>query len=492
MRGLSLSVAAVVGVCLLLAQPVGARPRPRPPQLDLANLRAAVKRDPRDKVSWNRLGVAYTRVEKSPLAIAAFKKAIAIDPKWWIPHDNLGRLYTLQGDFKRAIPALRMAGALSKNNIGVTERLVSVYLIQGKFRPAERAIGDALKSKPGDPVLGMLQAKLYIAEGKLEAAAIAFEKVVAHNPGYVRAYQELTLFYHAIGRHEKLPGLRQRARQHIPNSAIRHNISGIISLERGKTRRAIAHFKLALAKNPKSSITYMLLCSAYGMLRDYKTLLKISARAIAVNPMQVKAYICRANALRMLKRYEDAYHVAKRAIAINPHADLPYQQVALYWAIKGNHKRAAEYWQKAANANPRRVGWLISAGVAHRMSGNFVEALRWLRKAAALQPKSAAAHLQIALTHLEGNGDMRKAYQRLRIIRSLPQNASVRQTAQLVTLLHAHYRLYCAARQHPELKRDKKKALKFLSKYGCSSFIPREDMNDKAKKILAAALKRCD
>jgi enediyne biosynthesis protein E4 len=107
--------------------------------------------------AFNDLGQAYHQLGDLTRAVAAYRRAVASAPDMALPRMNLGMAYAMQGDLKAATKAL-------EESIEKDRELVQAY--------------DAL-------------AQVHVARGNKKKAADVWRRVLARQPGHVRAMEGL-------------------------------------------------------------------------------------------------------------------------------------------------------------------------------------------------------------------------------------------------------------------------------------------------------------
>jgi superkiller protein 3 len=75
------------------------------PEAAIPLLQRAVELEPKHKLAWNYLGLAYLRLGKFDDAIAAFRKQIEINPYDQYAYNDLGLALQQQQKFTEAIAA---------------------------------------------------------------------------------------------------------------------------------------------------------------------------------------------------------------------------------------------------------------------------------------------------------------------------------------------------------------------------------------------------
>src|SRR5208282_3501814 len=138
--------------------------------------------DPKYKLAWINLGVAYQDVGKVNEAIAAFRKQLEIDPSDKMANLYLGIALERNQNYAEAEAAFRKQIEISPLSASTYEVLADLLLRQHDYA---RAIPDLEKAAVLSPKNWQIQVYLGIAygnTGRANEAVTAFERSVALSP----------------------------------------------------------------------------------------------------------------------------------------------------------------------------------------------------------------------------------------------------------------------------------------------------------------------
>ncbi len=146
-------------------------------------LKRAVEEDPKHKVAWNDLGLAYFGSMQDDLAVGAYQKQIEIDPRHPYAFNNLGRVYLRQRKYEEAIKWFKKQIEIEPLDKYAHANLGIAYLGQHEYQEAIPELEQAASLTPDNPEAQMRLGGAYLRAGQIEKGAAALEKVVEAKPG---------------------------------------------------------------------------------------------------------------------------------------------------------------------------------------------------------------------------------------------------------------------------------------------------------------------
>jgi tetratricopeptide (TPR) repeat protein len=146
-------------------------------------LKRAVEADPKHKMAWNDLGLAYLDSRQDDLAISSFQKQIEINPHHPYAPNNLGRVYLRQRKYEEAIKWFKKQIEIEPLDKYAHANLGIAYLGQHKYQEAVPELEQAASLTPDSPEAEMRLGGAYLRSGQIEKGAGTLEKVVEAKPG---------------------------------------------------------------------------------------------------------------------------------------------------------------------------------------------------------------------------------------------------------------------------------------------------------------------
>jgi tetratricopeptide (TPR) repeat protein/transglutaminase-like putative cysteine protease len=171
------------------------------PEAAIPLLQRAVELEPKHKLAWNYLGLAYLRLGKFDDAAGAFRKQIEINPYDEYAYNELGVTLQQQQKFTEAIAAYQKQIEVNPLDNFAHAALGSLYLTQHKYAEAVPELDKATVLSPDNAEIEVELGQAYLNTGEKEKALAAFEKgidiaktpVVWNNVAYSLADHKIEL-----------------------------------------------------------------------------------------------------------------------------------------------------------------------------------------------------------------------------------------------------------------------------------------------------------
>jgi len=144
----------------------------------IALLNRAVEAEPKNKLAWNDLGLAYFDSGEDALAINAFQKQIEVDPFDQYSYNNLGRVYLRQRKYEEAEKWFRKQIEINPLDKYAHANLGRTYLAWHKYEESipELTQAASISANDADPQVRLGEA--YLNLGQDDKAVAAFDKAV--------------------------------------------------------------------------------------------------------------------------------------------------------------------------------------------------------------------------------------------------------------------------------------------------------------------------
>jgi tetratricopeptide (TPR) repeat protein len=141
-------------------------------------LKRAVDADPKSKMGWNDLGLAYLDSRQDDLAITSFQKQIEVNPFHEYAYNNLGRVYLRQRKYDEAIRWFSKQIEIVPLDKYAHANLGSAYMDQKKYTEAVPELEQAASLTPDNAEAQVRLGQAYLNLGQDEKAMNAFDKAV--------------------------------------------------------------------------------------------------------------------------------------------------------------------------------------------------------------------------------------------------------------------------------------------------------------------------
>jgi tetratricopeptide (TPR) repeat protein len=146
--------------------------------LSIDLLKRAVEADPKSKLGWNELGLAYFDSKQNELAISSFQKQIEVNPYHQRSYNNLGRVYLEQRAYEEAIKwfdkqlEINPLDKYAHSNLGI------LYLEQHKYTEAVPELEQGASLTPDNAESQVRLGEAYLNLDQDEKAMAAFDRAV--------------------------------------------------------------------------------------------------------------------------------------------------------------------------------------------------------------------------------------------------------------------------------------------------------------------------
>jgi len=230
---------------------------------DQANqhLEKAVRLKPDSAAARTNLAANLARMGKLDLAEGEFKKAIKLEPLNFDANRNLGELYARSGKVAAAAPFLEQAHRIDPSSYDNGYDLALAYVLTGRLTEARQLVQDLLK-KQNTAELHNLLAEIEEKDEKFVAAANEYETGAHMDPSESNLFDwgsEL-LIHHTL---EPAIDVFRHATERYPNSPRLLIGLGMALYSRGNYDEAVKSLLRAADLNPSDPGSYLFLSKAY-------------------------------------------------------------------------------------------------------------------------------------------------------------------------------------------------------------------------------------
>lgn len=235
------------------------------------------------------------------------------------------------------------------------------------------------------------------AEGMLEDAVKAFQRVLEAEPAHVGALHSLGLLAQRFEKAEAAETLLKRARQLAPNHGPLLNDLGQLMESKGRKTRAAAYYRAAQRGNPQSGDAYFNLGNILFDQQKFSAALHNYQQALAAVGERADVLYNIGLVHQQLDRREEARNAYRRALAVNPDMVEALVNLAAFAIAEGDDAGAKPLLQKAISIDPtHQLAMRQYAAVAKRAGDNLEAANTFERLAVVAESQR---HLDAALKY---------------------------------------------------------------------------------------------
>ncbi|SMF15723.1 TolB amino-terminal domain-containing protein [Alteromonadaceae bacterium Bs31] len=372
----------------------------------IEHLKKAIAIDPEFSKAYAEVALAYlaeiweyseSREKQTRKAEAYVLKALALDSSSSRAHTALGRLMRYQGHFSAAEMAFKKAIALNPNDIGALSSYAE--MLNWDLRNGPRAIElyqRAIELNPSDLGTAKQLGETMMSEGRNDEALAVLENLVASHPEFADAHSSLGTLYSwgfskddlAIKSHRRAAEVNPRSPTIAWRLADSHQLLGDkeglifwaqrtldlskdknahpyygaqLARARGNMANAFEHYKkVRFSKASNASMSFYALAQRdikngdllKALKRYSDTVPELDNNDIPIDATLFSYATGYAECLLAAGQNEKAKKLLARAAVFIPQGgtavDWYMENLALYWVIAGNNKKAIEALQTYA------------------------------------------------------------------------------------------------------------------------------------------------
>ena len=231
--------------------------------------------------------------------------------------------------------------------------------------------------------------RAFMSEGENDEAVAAFKKAIEVNPYYSGNFITLGNAYFSNGEIEKAVEEYRRVTQLDPENVAAWDNIGNAYLRLGKYEDAIPAYKKSIELAPTWS-AYNNLGYVYSLNGRFGEAVQMAEKAVELGPDQELAMGNLADAYRASGQKEKANATYDKAIAlanhafelkVNPRSTAALEDLALYYANKGDSTHGVEYIRRARSIDKKDVDLIYAQAVVETLANRRSDALRTFREA---------------------------------------------------------------------------------------------------------------
>ena len=283
----------------------------------------------------------------------------------------------------------------------------------GRLEEAARLYEVALSRYPTNADACCLLGVVRNQQGDPAMAVELIEKAVALRPGVARFHANLGLAWQAQGRLAEAAEEFGKALSLCPEDAAVHVNRGVIVRALGEKTLALEHFRRATELNPRLAQARTNLGGLLTELGRPEDALSHCQIAVAIGPMLVEAHINLGNVLRVLGRFSAARAAYVEAMRIDPTRGQAASGLGLTAIQENAWDEALDWLRKAVALEPRSVEFLRHLAEAASDRKLYPEVQACCERILEIDPDHAIAHNALGfILHEAGRlDDARHRYQ---------------------------------------------------------------------------------
>ena len=280
------------------------------------------------------------------LAVRVYQLAIGLDPKTTRFHINLGVAFERIGRLDDAIATYERAIELDRKDARLHYSLANTLLKHGELDDAIGSYREALELDPKNFAGWELLSKALRQNGEMDEAIACARKAVELAPAQSDPMVELGVALSAADRVDEAIASFRKAIEVDPNAANAHHDLGAIMIRNNRPNDALPSYRKAVALDPKRAQYHFDLALLLEGLGDRDGAIDSFQRTVELDPDNATA------------NYKLGW----------------YQQDQHHWI------KATNSYQKTIESDPNHAEAHCNLAMCLQSSGQFAEALQYMRR----------------------------------------------------------------------------------------------------------------
>jgi tetratricopeptide (TPR) repeat protein len=316
--------------------------------------------------------------EKYADAEARVKLAIEKYPQSPELYCLASQVYRAQDKIAQCEAALQKALALNPTYRAASLELANLYATSGRGKEALGRFQGQVDKNPKDLMAWLGIAVIQTQLKDYQAAKVAYEKMLAINPNYAPALNNLAeLYADRLPQLDKALELAQKANQLVPQNPALTDTLGWVFYKRGEYAKALGLFyENSLQPNPAAEMYYHLGLAYYATGKDNQARAALQQALLGIRDAEQKD-----NSERLLSilaidpRTADAKVVAmlEQRIEQTPSDSFALVRLAAIRERDGDFDKAVSLYERAIKVNPQYAGALFRLAQIYVAKNNNVK-----------------------------------------------------------------------------------------------------------------------
>ena len=293
------------------------------PEKALLHYNAALQQNDSQKAdTYFRLGMLYSKLEKTKEAVKSYEQSIESDPKYFESYINLAALQGNENNYDEAIKYYKKALELKPASIMANSGIASAFANQNSYQDAEKYFKKSIELVPDKPELHNRLGNILLKLNKLEEAVECFSKAVAIKSDYAEVYANLGNALEKLGRYDQAKEQYKLSVEHSPDQAFSHYNLGSFIVNFGDPQEAIGHLEKAIEIDPSFVNAYINIGIAHRRQENLDKALEYYQQALELDPSSKNALIHFSEILRILRKINITKGFKRNIIACLQHPDI--------------------------------------------------------------------------------------------------------------------------------------------------------------------------
>lgn len=322
-------------------------------------------KNPEDIQSILMTAGVYSTLNRHSEAVAAFEKALALDPDSQRTYLLLGSEYVKDKAPQKALALYQEFTRKFPNSFPGFFQLGAVAAYLKDFSLAEKAFLRCLEIKPGYEQVLLELVNLYEAEKNDEKVVEVYQKILADNPGNIRAAVGLGQYY----------------------------------LKLGRTADAGKIFEELEVRSGSNPLVMKQIALIYLDQKAYEQAAEVLKRLLESGSVDGELNYFLGMALEGAEKNEEAIAAYERVTQASSYYDSALVHLSFLYQSKGDNEKAVELMKASLNNAPNKPGGYLFLGALYEEMKLFDRAIETLQKGIALAPEHPRLHFRLGIVY---------------------------------------------------------------------------------------------
>jgi predicted Zn-dependent protease len=317
----------------------------------IARLDRIIEKSPKDPVLLFERAMMFIDAGRFERAETELRQVVTVNPDLYDAQRVLGRLLLDRAGMDRsrieqALVHLQAAFKLNPDDLATGSAVAQILMSMNKNLEAERVLATLVERAPDQRSFNYSYAQLLTRIGRGNESAKYLERVIALDPTYGPAIQQLLDTYQAANQWEKAAAVLQPLIDEDPLNVDLQRRQATYYLRAGNAQKARDAFRALVAADPKDKQSQLYLAQTLNDLQQYAEAQKMFDQLLSAGPNDPDALAGLGIAYLGQKNYAEAQKIFNQLLTL-PEIPISVQtlarsQLAYIDLQKGNYESAIE------------------------------------------------------------------------------------------------------------------------------------------------------
>lgn len=355
-------------------------------------------------------------------AIRSYTVAISADPSLFQAYYQRATALAALGREAEAEADLKKVLELEPKFARAHRALGTILLDRGKTDEARRELSRAIELDPKITGTRIYYASALIKSGEPERALEHLRAAVEMNESPALAHALLGVALERIGKTDEASAAYSRAIELDTNNATAREGRARLLESKGDIAKAIENYSIAYRAQPTPDLA-LKLAKMHARAGQSQAAMLIYRDLLRQKPEDLDVRIEVAQLLAQTNQAEEAIKEVEPLLALRPN-DSRLLAVAGDLRFTDKPEIAAEFYQKAIQADPANNRARVQLGAALVRSMRYDAALPVLAEAISREPNNYPAHANLATAHFKLKQYLQAAREFIWVVRARPEVAA--------------------------------------------------------------------